>query len=153
MVWYALYTKPHSEKKVMHGVKQLGIQAYCPMYSQVRQWSDRKKKILVPAIRSYVFVKPEERKRNHVFEVPGVVRYLYWLGKPAVIWEHEIEAMRKALSGNVESVSVSHYKPGDSISIPNGLFKDKVAVIEKMDRKYVFLLLEQTCLQIVIRLV
>ena len=153
MIWRALYTKPRSEKKVVIGLEQLGIQAYCPMFSQIRQWSDRKKKILVPAIRSYVFVKLEEQEKHQVFNVPGVVRYLYWLGKPAVIWEHEIEAMRKALSGSVESVSVSHYKPGDSMSIPNGLFKDKVAMIKKMDQKYVFLILEQTGLQIVIRLV
>jgi len=49
------------------------------MVTQIKQWSDRKKKTETPLIPSYVFVNIEEKNRNDVFEVPGVVRYLFWL--------------------------------------------------------------------------
>src|SRR5690554_7279042 len=79
MKWYALYTRPRNEKKVVQGLTSLGIEVYCPMVTEVRQWSDRKKKVALPLIPSYVFVRIAETKRSMVFEVPGVVRYLYWL--------------------------------------------------------------------------
>ena len=44
MNWYVLYTKPRSEKKVEEKLLSLGINAYCPTYSEIRFWSDRKKK-------------------------------------------------------------------------------------------------------------
>lgn len=150
--WRALYTKPRSEKKVVERLRQMGIQTYCPMIIQIRQWSDRKKKVLVPAISSYVFVKLEDQMRNQVFHVPGVIRYLYWLGKLAVIRDYEIEAMKEGLSRRVESVTVAHYKPGDHVQIPSGLFKDKNASVQKMDSKYLFLILEETGLQIILKL-
>ena len=66
------------------------------MVTQIKQWSDRKKKVEIPLINSYVFVNIEDKNRNIVFEVSGVVRYLFWLGKPAVIQEQEIEALKAA---------------------------------------------------------
>ena len=48
MPWYALYTQPRQEKKVVSRLEQLGIEVYCPLLIQVRQWSDRKKKVEVP---------------------------------------------------------------------------------------------------------
>jgi hypothetical protein len=44
MPWFALYTKPRFEKKVTERLQQLGIEVYCPMITQLKQWSDRKKK-------------------------------------------------------------------------------------------------------------
>lgn len=151
-IWRALCTRPRTEKKIVERLGQMGIQAYCPMIIQMRQWSDRKKKVLVPAISSYVFVKLEDQMRNHVFHVPGVIRYLHWLGKPAVIRDYEIEAMKKGLARNVESVTVAHFKPGDNVRIPGGLFKDKMASVQKIDRKYLFLILEETGLQLILKL-
>ena len=97
MPWFAIYTRPKNEKKVVAGLEKIGIEVYCPMVKQVKQWSDRKKKVEVPLINSYVFVNIEESDRNVVFEIPGVVRYLFWLGKPAVIQEQEIEVLRASL--------------------------------------------------------
>ena len=151
-MWNAICTKPRTEKRVILGLEKLGIQAYCPMETRIHQWSDRKKKILIPIIPSYVFVRIDEKERHHVFQVSGVVRYLFWQGKPAIVKNFEIEAMKTALSGKVESVTVSHYKPGDRVRIPNGPFKDIEAILEKRDNKYLFLALEQTGLQIIIKL-
>jgi len=69
MTWYALYTKPKNEKKVTEQLQKSGIEVYCPMVTQIKQWSDRKKKTETPLIPSYVFVNIEEKNRNDVFEV------------------------------------------------------------------------------------
>jgi transcription antitermination factor NusG len=95
MQWYALYTEPRHEKKVADRLLKLGVEVYCPLVTQIKQWSDRKKKVEVPLLPSYVFVKLEESNRDIVFQVSGVVRYLFWLGKPAIIRNEEIQHLNQ----------------------------------------------------------
>ena len=98
MPWFAIYTRPKNEKKVTESLEKMGVEVFCPMITQVKQWSDRKKKVKVPLINSYVFVNIEEKDRNVVFQVSGVVRYLFWLGKPAVIKEYDIEVLKNQIN-------------------------------------------------------
>ena len=79
MNWLVLYTKPHFEIKVAQILNSLGITAYCPTLKLIKQYSDRKKKAETPLLRSYVFVQIDDKERNRVFSVPGVIRYLFWL--------------------------------------------------------------------------
>jgi hypothetical protein len=44
MSWFVIYTRPQQEKKVAAGLTKIGVEAYCPIVTEVRQWSDRKKK-------------------------------------------------------------------------------------------------------------
>ena len=73
MNWYVVYTKPKWEKKVAEQLINSGIECYCPLITQVRQWSDRKKKVEVPLFNSYVFVQLPDAERNKVFQSVGVV--------------------------------------------------------------------------------
>ena len=82
MNWYAVYTKPRNEKKVEEQLLKMGVETFCPKVSVVKQWSDRKKRVSQPLIPSYVFLKIKEQERDLVFSVSGVVRYLFFLGKP-----------------------------------------------------------------------
>src|SRR5690606_27244913 len=95
MPWYVIYTKPRAEAKVAESLKKLGITVYCPMITEVHRWSDRKKKVSLPLFKSYVFVQLLPKDRNQVFAVPGVVNYLFWLGKPAQVREQEIQTIKK----------------------------------------------------------
>lgn len=143
MNWYVLYTKPKWEKKVADKLNAMGIQSYCPMVIKERQWSDRKKKVEVPLFSSYVFVNLEENTRNRVFEVPGVVRYLFWLGKPAVVKENEITSIRQWLSSSEAfDVEVAAWKPGDRIVLEQGVFKDQLALVQEVNKKNYVLVLE-----------
>ena len=123
MKWFVLYTKPQFEAKVAQGLEAIGIRAYCPVYTEIKQYSDRKKKIEKPLLRSYVFVQLEDKAREVVFGIYGVVRYLFWLGKPAVVREEEIELMKTALNGVHKSISVSQLQKGAIYNIPDGPFK------------------------------
>ena len=143
MSWFALYTLPKNEKKVTERLQNLGIEAYCPMVTQVKQWSDRKKKVETPLISSYVFVNLEEKERNKVFDIYGIVRYLYWLGKPAIIQDHEIALLKDSLKGILTSVEVQGVKPGDSLTISRGPFKGKEGVVSQVEKNKIRLVLKE----------
>ena len=120
MKWFVLYTKANFEIKVAQGIKDLGIKSYCPVFTQIKQYSDRKKKVQKPLMSSYVMVFIEEHKRNDVFSVFGIVRYLFWLGKPAVIPEEEITLMKNHLNGIYSAVSLNTLIKGQLLKIAEG---------------------------------
>lgn len=143
MNWYVVYTKSRQEQTVASELEKMGIETYCPMITEVRQWSDRKKKVTSPLIKSYVFVKIEETERNKVFEVPGVVNFLFWLGKPAIVREAEIETLKTWLNGEEYSeVELNTLTPGDQLIIANGSFKGKKAIIAEVGKKRLKLILK-----------
>ncbi len=123
MKWFVLYTKPHFEIKVANALKRIGIRSYCPVFKQLKQYSDRKKKVDTPLLRSYVMVNIKDKDRDLVFTIPGVVRYVFWLGKPAIVREREIELMEKNLSGIYHGISITSVKKGSIYTIPAGPFK------------------------------
>ena len=96
--WYAVYTRPRWEKKVAGLLKDKGIEHYCPLNKVMKQWSDRKKVVLEPLFKGYVFVQVIEDKKWELMNINGIVNYVYWLGKPARIRESEIETIRKFLN-------------------------------------------------------
>lgn len=141
MNWYVLYTKPRNEKKVEQSLLNIGLQAFCPMISVVKQWSDRKKIINQPLIPSYVFIKIEEHDRDKVFNVAGVVRYLFWLGKPATVKEEEIIAIKESLNDKYKQVVVNGVEKGQKIRIDKGTFKGQEATfIEEQGSKIILYL-------------
>ena len=143
MNWYVVYTKPKWEKKVAEQLQKRGIECYCPLITQMRQWSDRKKKVEVPLFNSYVFVQLAESDRNSVFDTVGVVRYLFWLGKPAIVRDEEINVIKKWLnSADTIDVAVASYQIGDSIQLESGPFSAQTATIQDMTNTHYVLVLE-----------
>jgi len=120
--WFVIYTKPKQEIKVAEQLSAIGITNYCPTVKIIKQYSDRKKKITKPVISSYVMVNLEEKKRNDVFLIRGVVRYLFFLGKPAEINKKEIDLMRNHLNGVYDKISLTNLKNGQNYMIPYGPF-------------------------------
>ncbi len=95
--WYAVSTRPRWEKKIAQTLESKGIENYCPLNKVIRQWSDRKKVILEPIFKGYVFVKVKEEKKWDIKRIDGIVNYVYWLGKPAKIKEEEINTIKRFL--------------------------------------------------------
>lgn len=95
--WYAVYTRPRCEKKVSQLLTKKRIENYCPLNKVQRQWSDRKKIVEIPLFTSYVFVHISKEQYSMVREVSGIINYVYWLGKPAVIRDEEIEVIKNFL--------------------------------------------------------
>ena len=95
--WYAVHTRPRWEKKVASLLQGKDIENYCPLNKVIRQWSDRKKTILEPLFKGYVFVQVEEAAKWEVLAINGIVNYVHWLGKPARIRDSEIDTIRRFL--------------------------------------------------------
>ena len=140
--WFVLQVKPRNELKVTEKLQKLGIEAYAPAYVEVRQWSDRRKKVRVPYFASYVFVRLDEEDRNRAFCHPGVLRYLFWLGAPATVRDEEISNIRTYLEGREkQSVLVERLSEGDTVVLLRGPLKDQQAHIEHLDPTRVRLVL------------
>lgn len=143
MNWYVVYTKSKCEKKVAERLNEKGVTAYCPLVTKISQWSDRKKIVSVPLFSSYIFVQVEEKNRNRIFEVPGVVRYLFWLGKPATVKDSEIETIKNWLSApGIYEVSLHKWKKGDKIMLDSGPFIGQSAIIQEVKQNHYILILE-----------
>lgn len=134
--WYAVYTRPRWEKKVHSLLEQKGVESYCPINKVRKKWSDRIKLVEEPLFKSYVFVKIEEAERTPVRMTDGVVNFVYWNGKPAVIKEKEIQTIKKFLDEheNVELIKLE-VKPNEKVRITSGPLMDKEGKVLEVKNK------------------
>jgi transcription antitermination factor NusG len=141
--WYAVYTKPRWEKKVHQLLSERGLEAYCPVNRIRKKWSDRIKWVDVPLFTSYVFVRVPETEQEKVRGVNGVVNFVYWLGKPAVIKDKEIEAIRNLLDEYREiRVEPFNFQANARVIVRRGVFMDKEATIMKVINNKVKVVIE-----------
>jgi transcription antitermination factor NusG len=110
--WYVIYTKPQSEKKVAAFLTKKKIENFIPLVCAEAQRSWRHKLVYRPLFKSYVFVYTTEQEAMGLIKhTEGVINLLYWLGKPAVIAETEINAMKEFTEGyqniDLEKLSVN----------------------------------------------
>jgi transcription antitermination factor NusG len=136
--WYAIFTKPRAEKKVLERMEEIEIQAFLPLVKSVRQWSDRKKTVQAPLIPSYVFVYMNENDLYKTLPIPGTVNVLKHLGKPAKIRNHEIENL-KILSSNNNEFEVAAFEKvvhGDSVEVTKGPFMGLIATCDRTSNNY-----------------
>ena len=128
-----VYTKPRWEKKVNTSLVNKGIEAYCPLNKVRRKWSDRMKTIEEPLFKSYVFVKVEDAGMTEVRFVDGVLNYVYWNGKPAIVREEEIIEIKKFMS-EYEDVEVSsiELKPSDAVVLNAGVMMGATGRVMRM---------------------
>lgn len=119
--WYALYTRSRAEKKVAEVLTRKQVESYCPLNQVEKRWSDRRKIVEEPLFSSYVFVRIPESMKATVREAEGVVNFVYWLGKPAVIHDHEIDLIKKFL-GEYKQVSLEKFplRQNDMIEVKGG---------------------------------
>ena len=120
--WFVVHTRPQQELKVAERLSAMGITNYCPTITLVKQYSDRKKKVTKPLLSSYIMVQLEENQREKVFTCCGIVRYLFFLGKPAVIPASDITLMQNHLNGVYNDSKVTTLSVGDSHTITEGPF-------------------------------
>ncbi|MBL7742112.1 MAG: UpxY family transcription antiterminator [Chitinophagaceae bacterium] len=119
--WYALYTRPRWEKKVAELLEKKRIQVYCPLNKVERRWADRKKVILEPLFASYVFVHVSEKEHLSIKQTDGVINFVHWLNKPAVIRNDEIDTIKKFLNEyDHVSVEKTNVNLNDRVRIING---------------------------------
>ena len=96
--WFAVFTKSHHEKAVRQHLLQRQIETFLPLYSQVRQWTNRRRVTLqLPLFPNYVFVRIDRRDRAHVLGVQGVLSIVGRGYDPTPLSEFEMESLRSGL--------------------------------------------------------
>ena len=128
--WLAVYTRPRWEKKVNQLLQEKGLESYCPLNKVRRKWSDRIKIVEEPLFKSYVFVKVTDEDQLKVRMTNGVLNFVYWLGKPAIIKQVEIDRIKRFLNefDNVQAEPMD-IKADDKVIITSGILMDKAAKV------------------------
>ena len=141
--WYAIYTKPRWEKKVHALLVEKGIECYCPLNKVHRKWSDRMKIVEEPLFKSYVFVRVNEEEKTPVRMVSGVVNFVYWQGKPALVRDKEILTIRKFLN-EYDDVEVRQMDitPDTNVVVKQGVLMGKKGTVKRVLHKKVEVLIE-----------
>jgi len=91
------YTKPRHEKRVEQQMQNCGIDCFLPLYLSLRRWKDRRKQLQLPLFPGYVFVHFSLTDRLRVLQLPGVLEFVSFQGRPAVLAETEMEILRNGL--------------------------------------------------------
>ena len=151
--WHVIYTKSKWEKKVDALLTKNGFESWCPVQKRERQWSDRKKIIEEPLFRSYVFIKASKEDYTKILSTMGVVNFLYFLRKPAIIRDNEIEAIRKYLGqsdASIQVVDMANLPPQTKVEINQGLFMGQKGEVVKASKKSVYEKLESINMMMIV---
>lgn len=141
--WYVIYTKSRCEKKVAGLLEKREIEHYCPLNRVLKKWADRKKLVYEPLFASYVFVRSSEQELYKVKLVSGdIVSFVYWLGKPAIVKDAEIENIRLFLNeySNVK-LEKNSIHVGDKVRVISGPLMNREGNITALENNKVKLML------------
>jgi transcription antitermination factor NusG len=131
--WFALYTKSRSEFKAVEQLQSIGVENYLPIVVKWKKWSDRKKKILEPILKGYIFILADEKERKLSLEQFSIVRCVFDNGRPAKIPEWQIENLKKMLSNESDFLIQDGLIPGVKVKIREGPFEGIIGIIHESD--------------------
>lgn len=119
--WYALYTRPRTEKLVFQRLIEMDIETFLPMQKTMRKWSDRKKIVEKPLMSSYVFVKTRGKYFPQIYQTSGVVKFISFEGQPVSIPQRQIDNLRLIINSDAEvEVTSGKLEQGDFVEVING---------------------------------
>jgi transcriptional antiterminator RfaH len=142
--WLVIYTRPRWEKKVDQLLKQQGIESYCPLRTVESQWADRKKKVSLPLFNSYIFVHVTLKEQSNVLYISGVLGFVYFMGKPAIVRDCIIEQVKINLTlyNDIEIIDLQAISVGDKVRIKQGIFTDQLGRIIQIQGKSVLMIFD-----------
>jgi transcription antitermination factor NusG len=145
--WFVFYTKSRQEKKVFESLIKHGFTPFLPTQKLIKQWSDRKKTVIVPLFNSYIFVKVEESRIDEVLKNPGVAWSIKHNGKAAFLRDSEIDLITKYLETgllidtNTPKIPLTN---GDPVLVMDGPLKGMEGILTKQNNDSLFTILIET---------
>jgi len=137
--WMVVYTKYRCEKKLYQQLKDDGYEVALPLYTTIRQWSDRKKKIQLPLINCVVFIKTNTNEIYNIYDYPLVKGILKEFGKPAIVRDEEIKNLEIIANqwddDLIQKNNNIQYHIGDFVEIINGPFKGLTGILVETNNK------------------
>ena len=150
--WYPVYTYPKAEKKAYQALVDKGIESYLPLRRQLKQWSDRKKWVDEPFIKSYLFVHVTQQEHTEVLMTKGITRFIYFGGKIASMPDKQIEDLKLLMTSAVElEITEENLLPGEKIILKAGPLKGMIGeIISYRSQKQLALRLESLGCSVII---
>ena len=138
--WHALYVRSRSEKKVLSQLEDMGMKAYLPLITKVKQWSDRRKKVDEPLFKSYVFVFSNAKEHIPILNVYGVLKFVTFERQPVVVPENQILAIQKFVADyergeEYKMQNFEELKKGQMVRIITGPMKGLKGRLESIENK------------------
>jgi transcription antitermination factor NusG len=118
--WYAAYTLSRHEKQVAHQLEERRLECFLPLYRSVHRWKDRRKQVELALFPGYVFVHIPLKNRLQVLQLPSVVQFVSFNGRPAPLPTSEIEALRNGLAGKAYIEPHPYVKIGRRVRVHSG---------------------------------
>jgi transcription antitermination factor NusG len=118
--WYALYTRHQHERSVAEHLHRIGFDVFLPLYHEVHQWRDRKKKVEMPLFPCYVFFSGDLNRRFSALNLPGVCSIVSSGGKVSIIADQELDAVRCVVTSSLPVEPHPYVQNGDRIRILKG---------------------------------
>ncbi len=120
--WFAVVTKYKCEKSVLRALDQKGIKVCVPQQEVIRQHGTRKRKLTLPLISCYAFVKITSREYVKVLETENVAKFVSFNKNLISIPEEEIELLKKIAGGYTQPITSTplNYQKGDEVEIVSG---------------------------------
>lgn len=150
--WYPVYTYPKAEKKAHQALINKGIETYLPLRRQLKQWSDRKKWIDEPFIKSYLFVRITQQEQTEVLMTKGIARFIYFGGKVTAMPDKQIEDLKLLMASAAElEVTEENLLPGEKIRLKAGPLKGMIGeIVSYRSQKQLALRLENLGCSVII---
>lgn len=136
--WYAVYTTSRAEKKVKQRLDEVNIENYLPLRTEIRIWSDRKKKVSLPLIPGYIFVRIAPENILKILNIPGVVTFLREKSVPATIPDDQIHRLRMMVEHAFDEVEflASQVNVGDKVRVKQGNLEGLIGELVEVRGKY-----------------
>lgn len=125
--WIAALVQMCMEKKVGERLTKLGVENYVPTQTEIRQWSDRKKKVERVVIPMVVFVRTDEKTERTLRMHSFIRKILTYPGQTnaAVIPDDQIDRLKFMLRQSDSPVEMmeQHLQVGDKVHIVRGALR------------------------------
>ena len=122
--WVAALVQMCMEKKVGERLTKLGVENYVPTQTEIRQWSDRKKKVERVVIPMVVFVHTDEKTERSLRMHSFIRKILTYPGQTtaAVIPDDQINRLKFMLRQSDSPVEMMEQRlqVGDKVQIVRG---------------------------------
>ena len=138
--WYAAYTIARHEKAIARQLDERQIECFLPLYRSWRRWADRRKQIELALFPSYIFVRIQLTERLRVLQLPGVVRLVTFDGKPALLPQSEIEALRNGLENGIFAQPHPYLQVGRKVRVVRGPLTGAQGILLRKKDKFRFVI-------------
>ena len=136
--WYVAKTKAKQERAISLKLKDLGIESYVPIRTELRDWHDRKKKVDVVLIPNTIFIRTEKSTVFDIHNVHGIqISYLRNYtdrNSVMVIPDYQMENFQRFVDATkgLYEVEADTFTKGDRVIIKSGQLKGIVGELLKV---------------------